>query len=92
MALLSHDDIHTALVDLPGWRFEHDAVTRTFSFVGFPEAVAFVTRLVPGAEAADHHPDLVINYRRVTVTFTTPSEGGVTDRDIAGARMADACA
>ena len=92
MALLSRDDIHTALVDLPGWRFEQGAITRTFTFAGFPEAAAFVTRLVPGAEAADHHPDLVINYRRVTVMFTTHSEGGVTDKDIAGARMADACA
>ena len=65
---------------------------KQFTFDGFPEAVAFVNRLVPGSEAADHHPDLAISYRRVTVMFTTHSEGGVTAKDIAGARLADQCA
>jgi 4a-hydroxytetrahydrobiopterin dehydratase len=92
MALLTRAQIDTALQDLPGWRFEREALVKLFTFGGFPEAVAFVNRLVPGSEAADHHPDLAISYRRVTVTFTTHSEGGVTERDIAGARLADQCA
>jgi 4a-hydroxytetrahydrobiopterin dehydratase len=92
MALLTRTHIDSALRDLPGWRLDHGALVKEFTFAGFPEAVAFVARLVPGSEAADHHPDLAINYRRVTVTFTTHSEGGVTDKDIAGARLADTCA
>jgi 4a-hydroxytetrahydrobiopterin dehydratase len=44
---------------------------------------------VPDAEAADHHPDITINYRRVTLSFSTHSEGGVTLKDVDGARMAD---
>jgi len=92
MALLSRDDINLALRDLPGWRLDHGAIVKEFTFAGFPDAVAFVNRLVPGSEAADHHPDLAVNYRRVTVTFSTHSEGGVTAKDIAGARMADSCA
>ena len=92
MPLLSRDDIAVALHDLPGWRLDGDAIVKEFVFAGFPEAVAFVNRLVPGSEAADHHPDLAISYRRVTVAFTTHSEGGVTARDLAGARLADSCA
>jgi 4a-hydroxytetrahydrobiopterin dehydratase len=92
MALLSRDEVEHALRDLPGWRFDGGAIVKEFLFAGFPEAVAFITRLVPGAEAADHHPDLAVSYRRVTVAFTTHSEGGVTAKDIAGARMADSCA
>ena len=92
MALLSRDRIDAALRDLPGWRFERDALVKQFTFDGFPAAVAFVNRLVPGSEAADHHPDLAISYRRVTVMFNTHSEGGVTDQDITGAHMADQCA
>ncbi len=41
-------------------------------------------RLVPGAEAADHHPDVLINYKRVTLTYSTHSEGGLTEKDFAG--------
>jgi 4a-hydroxytetrahydrobiopterin dehydratase len=92
MGILSRDDIDSALRDLPGWRFDNNAIVKEFAFAGFPEAAAFVTRLVPGSEAADHHPDLAVSYRRVTVSFTTHSEGGVTAKDIAGARLADSCA
>jgi 4a-hydroxytetrahydrobiopterin dehydratase len=92
MPLLTRGQIDAALGDLPGWRLESGALTKVYAFAGFPEAAAFVNRLVPGSEAADHHPDLAISYRRVTVMFTTHSEGGVTDRDIAGARLADSCA
>ena len=92
MAILSRADIDAALRDLPGWRFAGNALVKEFTFAGFPDAVAFVARLVPGSEAADHHPDLTVSYRRVTVSFTTHSEGGVTAKDLAGARLADSCA
>jgi 4a-hydroxytetrahydrobiopterin dehydratase len=92
MAVLSRSDIDAALRDLPGWRFADNALVKEFTFAGFPEAVAFVTRLVPGSEAADHHPDLTVSYRRVTVSFSTHSENGVTAKDLAGARLADSCA
>jgi 4a-hydroxytetrahydrobiopterin dehydratase len=89
MALLTDAQIAEGLASLPGWAREGDAIRKTFAFKGFPEAVAFVGRLVPGAEAADHHPDLTINYRRVTVVYTTHSAGGLTEKDLAGARMAE---
>jgi 4a-hydroxytetrahydrobiopterin dehydratase len=77
---------------MEGWRLSGDAIVKQFTFSGFPEAVAFVNRLVPGAESADHHPDIAINYRRVTLSYTTHSEGAITEKDLAGARMADTCA
>ena len=91
MSRLTKLQIKEKLKKLPGWTFASDAISRQFTFADFPDAVAFVARLVPGAEKADHHPDLEINYRRVTVTYTTHSEGGVTSKDFAGARMADKC-
>jgi 4a-hydroxytetrahydrobiopterin dehydratase len=90
--LLTRADIERELASLHGWTCEADRLVRTFTFGGFPEAVAFVGRLVPGAEAADHHPDLMIHYRRVTVEWWTHDEGGVTGKDVAGARMTDAAA
>jgi 4a-hydroxytetrahydrobiopterin dehydratase len=89
MPLLSRDAIDQRMADLGGWILDGDAIRKQFAFAGFPEAVAFVDRLVPGAEAADHHPDITINYRRVTLTYSTHSEGGLTEKDFAGARMAD---
>ncbi|HXE81478.1 MAG TPA: 4a-hydroxytetrahydrobiopterin dehydratase [Vicinamibacterales bacterium] len=90
MALLSDADIEQGLADLPGWTREGGVIRKQFTFGSFPEAVAFVNSLVPEAEAADHHPDLTINYKRVTVEYSTHSEGGLTAKDLAGARMAEA--
>ena len=92
MARLSDAEIDSALDSLPGWSRQGDALVRQFTFDGFPAAVAFVSRLVAPAEAADHHPDLTINYRRVTVSYSTHSEGGVTEKDVEGARTADRAA
>ena len=92
MATLSPHDAEARLRELPGWTLDGSAIRRQFVFDDFPAAVAFVQRLVPGAEAADHHPDVLINYKRVTLTYSTHSEGGLTDKDFAGAAMADAAA
>ena len=70
---------------LPGWELDGNAIRRKFTFSGFGDAVAFVVRLGFDAEAADHHPDILINYKRVTLTYSTHSEGGLTDKDFAGA-------
>lgn len=92
--VLSEGDVLIRLRALDGWRLDGNAIVKRFAFAGFPEAVAFVNRLVPDAEAADHHPDLTINYRRVTVSFCTHSEGGITEKDLAGAAAVErvACA
>ena len=82
MATLSDDEIHTALAGLSGWELVDGQITRQYRLAGFPEAIAFVVRLSYEAEAADHHPDLDIRYRRVTVALSTHSEGGVTAKDV----------
>ena len=86
---LAQVDIAERMKTLHGWRLELNAIEKQFTFKGFPEAVEFVDRLVPEAEAADHHPDIHINYERVTLVYSTHSEGGLTEKDFAGAAMAD---
>jgi len=89
MPTLTKTDAEARLRELPGWTLEDNAIRKQFVFRDFPEAVAFVDRLVPGAEAADHHPDILINYKRVTLTYSTHSEGGLTVKDFEGAKMAE---
>ncbi len=89
MTTLSREDVEARVRELPGWALEDNAIRKQFVFRDFPQAVDFVTRLVPGAEAADHHPDILINYKRVTLTYSTHSEGGLTTKDFEGAKMAE---
>ena len=89
---LTDQEIQTQLQQLNGWSREQDAIGKQFTLASFPDAIAFVTRLAFDAEAADHHPDILINYKRVTLTYSTHSEGGLTQKDFDGARTADALA
>jgi len=92
MGLLSSDEVGKRAGELPGWTLEDQAIRRKFTFSDFPAAVSFVVRVGFAAEAVDHHPDILINYKRVTLTFSTHSEGGLTEKDFAGAANATAIA
>jgi 4a-hydroxytetrahydrobiopterin dehydratase len=89
---LTAAELDQALQALPGWTRQGDAVVRQFTFSSFRDAIAFVTRLAFDAEAADHHPDLAINYKRVTVTWSTHDEGGVTRKDVDGVKATNGVA
>ncbi len=89
MPKLSRAEAEQRTKTLDGWTLEGDAVRKQYTFATFLDAIAFVNRLAPKAEAADHHPDILINYKRVTLTYSTHSEGGLTEKDFAGAAMAD---
>jgi 4a-hydroxytetrahydrobiopterin dehydratase len=89
---LTDTEIATELTTLPGWSRVGDAITKTFKFASFPEAVAFVDDIVPIAEAMDHHPDLDIRYNKVIVTLSTHDAGGITGKDVAQAREMEAVA
>jgi pterin-4a-carbinolamine dehydratase len=92
MALLKPAEITKRLKDLDGWAHEGQAIKKQFTFQDFPEAVLFVSALVPGAEDADHHPDIEIHYKRVILSYSTHDAGGLTQKDFDGAAMADAVA
>ena len=63
------------------WKEQNEALVREFELPSFPGAISFVDRLAELAEGEDHHPDIDIRYRRVTVRWTTHSEGGITEKD-----------
>ena len=69
------------LSTLEGWSQSDEAIRRTYETDGWPITLMLVNALGFIAEAADHHPDLVVGYRRVTVTLSSHSAGGVTAKD-----------
>ncbi len=90
MATLDHDTVREALADLDGWELSGDTIRREVVCDGFLEAIAFITRIAPLAEDANHHPELTNVYDTVTIVLTTHDEGGVTEKDLDLARAIDA--
>jgi len=91
MAPLTDDRIAERLGTLDGWSREGDEIVKTFELPTFPDAITFVNRVAERAEAADHHPDLDIRYRKVRVALSTHDAGGLTDKDFDLAIEIEAC-
>jgi 4a-hydroxytetrahydrobiopterin dehydratase len=87
--LLSEPEIADGLSSLPAWRREGVTLTRTIECPTFREAIALVDRVADAAEEANHHPDIAINWRRVTLTLTTKASKGLTGKDLAMAAAID---
>jgi 4a-hydroxytetrahydrobiopterin dehydratase len=81
MPAISESEARTRLGEIPNWEVGEKSLVRKLALPSFPEAIAFVVKVAFVAEAADHHPDVLINYRRVTLTLWTHTEGGITEKD-----------
>ena len=92
MPVLSDAELAEALAGLAGWAREGDVIEKTYELPTFPTAITFVDRIAERAEAANHHPDLDIRYRRVRVALSTHDEGGITEKDVALATEIEALA
>ncbi len=92
MSALSKDEIHERLKKMPGWSHAGKAIHRKFTFKSFTPAIGFVNKIAEAAEEAQHHPDITINYSIVTISLSTHSEGGVTEKDFELAQQIDAIA
>jgi 4a-hydroxytetrahydrobiopterin dehydratase len=81
MTLLDTDQLAELSSRRPEWEVGTDAMRRTFTFDDFVGSIGFVTQVALLAEKADHHPDIDVRWNRVTLTLSTHSEGGLTDKD-----------
>jgi 4a-hydroxytetrahydrobiopterin dehydratase len=83
MELLTEDEIVGQLAALPGWNRDGSSITSTNTRGDFREAMLFTGAVAHLAEAANHHPDILIQWNRVTLTLSTHSAGGLTAADFA---------
>jgi 4a-hydroxytetrahydrobiopterin dehydratase len=83
MSSLDDQQIDDALTGLPGWEYDGEAITKTYTWESFRDAIDFVNDIADLAEDENHHPDLEIYFDEVVVSLRTHSADAVTDRDVA---------
>jgi len=83
MTPLSDSEIEQRLTDVTDWAGAGEqSITRELTFADFSAAIAFVNRVAEVAEAANHHPDILVHgWNKVRLELSTHSEGGLTDND-----------
>lgn len=89
MPLLSEQEVEERLQGSE-WRREGDEIVRDFKFDNFAAAMVFVNAVAQAAEAANHHPDILLHgWNKVRLNITNHSEGGLTEADFALAGTID---
>jgi 4a-hydroxytetrahydrobiopterin dehydratase len=83
MALLTDEEIQARLAGLPGWSRAGDEITSVRKLSGFSAAMLYASAVGHLAEVANHHPDILIQWNKVTLTLSTHSAGGLTEADFA---------
>ena len=78
---LTDAEVSSAIQDLKGWELKNGEIVKTFKFESFIDAISFVNEVADLADELDHHPDMLIQYNKVTLTLSTHSAGGLTDKD-----------
>ena len=79
--LLGQDEIGRRLQGSQ-WRRDGDEIVRDWEFEDFQQAIDFVNRVAEAAEAANHHPDILIHgWNKVRLSLTNHSAGGLTAAD-----------
>jgi 4a-hydroxytetrahydrobiopterin dehydratase len=86
---MAEKQIEASLTATPEWSQVGETIQRTFHFPDFVAAMQFVTSIADAAERAQHHPDILIRYNKVTLTLATHDAGGITEKDFDLAREAD---
>jgi 4a-hydroxytetrahydrobiopterin dehydratase len=89
MPVLTSKQVGVSLKNLPNWSKRAETIVRTFQFEGFSKSITFVNRIAGKAQKCNHHPDIDVRFNKVTLTFTTHDEGGITEKDLLLARQCD---
>ena len=83
------DEIARQISQMPGWSYADGVIRARFATGSWGPTLMLANAIGFAAEAADHHPDLLLKYASIDVSLSTHSAGGITDKDFALARRID---
>ncbi len=85
MPPLTKDEAQKYLDEVPTWELtEKDGklrIKKDFKFETYLAGLEFVKQVAKLAEIEGHHPNLLLGYKKVTVTLTTHVIGGLSEND-----------
>jgi 4a-hydroxytetrahydrobiopterin dehydratase len=91
MKTINQQEITEALSSMSGWSYQSDnnAITKAFSFKGYYATMAFVNAVAWIAHQEKHHPDMLVSYNKVVVSYQTHEAQGITRNDLICAAKVD---
>lgn len=89
MKRLTESEISECLKKAVQWKKEGEEILRLFQFPSFMDSISFVNQVAAHAESVDHHPDILVQYNKVTLRLSTHDVKGISHKDFDFAAVAD---
>jgi 4a-hydroxytetrahydrobiopterin dehydratase len=86
---LPENQVQSLLETLPHWKRDGKAIVRVQTFRQYRDAIEFVYRVGLAAEELDHHPDIMMNFKRIEIRYWTHKARGLTRLDFESAKVVD---
>ena len=78
MTILKDKDLKVMLNEIKNWKYIKKTIKKDYSFKSYMESIEFINRLAIVAEEFNHHPDMIVGWCKVEVSYTSHDFGGVT--------------
>ncbi|MBT3180213.1 MAG: 4a-hydroxytetrahydrobiopterin dehydratase [Candidatus Marinimicrobia bacterium] len=91
MTSLPDSEIRKSLSKMNGWKLKNQSIQKTFTFKTYMDSIDFINQLAIYAEEANHHPDMIVGWCNIHISFTSHDHGGVTSACIGMAKNTDKC-
>ena len=89
MKVLNEKEVLKELSDIEGWLFKNNTINKTYRFKTYMDSIGFINNLAIEAEKNNHHPDMVVGWCEINLSFTSHDQGGVTNHCIKMAKKAE---
>jgi 4a-hydroxytetrahydrobiopterin dehydratase len=78
---LTPQEVEQNVRSLPGWKAKDGSIEKEFRFKSYLDGLAFANEIGQIAERENHHPDILVKWRRVKLTLSTHSVQGLSEND-----------
>jgi len=89
MTIISKNEIEIFLQNSNDWVYLENSIKKDYQFGSYMDSIEFINRLAKQAELNNHHPDMIVGWCKIKVSFTSHEKGGLTNQCLEMAKLAD---
>ena len=89
MTIISKNEIEIFLQNSNDWAYLENSIKKDYQFGSYMDSIEFINRLAKQAELNNHHPDMIVGWCKIKVSFTSHEKGGLTNQCLEMAKLAD---
>ena len=78
MSLLNKEQIEKNLQGSNNWFISEKVIKKKLKFNSYMDSIKFINEVAVKAEELNHHPDMIVGWCEIEISFMSHDKGGVT--------------